>query len=849
MASNFVEIVKEIRGSTLDPATDPLCIYGDLKNMHAEYETFNQITDVERLKLSEIESKATKNSTDEFLLNRSNHTGTQSADFIVDGSTKLLMTSTERLKLSEIESKSTKNSTDIQLRDRSTHTGTQSADTLVDGSINSVFTITDKNKLATLNSNIGDANIVNVNWSKITNTPTTYSPSAHDHSMNEISSGTLSASRIDETLDLQFVSNAEKVRIAGSEIMTNKGVPFGYVPLDGNGKINASYLNNLNIQEVFTPVNESGMLLLTSAAPGDIAYRQDNEKSYMLIALPSDVLSNWKVLNTGSNIVSINGKTGIVVLSTDNVAEGTSNLYFTDERVDDRVNSLLKAGENLTLTYDDDLNELTISLADTVNSWSAVQNKPDTTITVNISGDISGSGSVTLTDLTDGTLNIENMTLENTGTAGTYRSVTTDAQGRVVSGTNPTTLTGYGITDAYNKTEIETILPKVGFDVTNVTAPGIGQVAWNSTENTLDVGLDGVVLQVGQEQLIRVRNNTGTAISNGNAVMATGTIGNSGRITIANANISQANAKYILGVVTEDIVAGADGFVTAFGKVRGIKTNGAQFGETWVDGDVIYVKDLGNGELTKVVPTNTQVKLPIAIVINSHPTNGTLFIRVNSIDENHAKAELALKANLISPTLVTPNIGIATGTSFNGITGLGTNAPIINGVATAGISTLASKQDHVHPSDTTKQNVLVSNTNIKTINGGSILGSGDISTVDSTKLPLAGGTMTGAITAIRETKVAMAANNIDLATGNLFTKTITGVTTLTISNALAADNVNSFVLELTNGGSAVITWFSGVKWAGGTAPTLTASGKDILGFYSHDGGTTWNILGINKDVK
>lgn len=39
-------------------------------------------------------------------------------------------------------------------------------------------------------------------------------------------------------------------------------------------------------------------------------------------------------------------------------------------------------------------------------------------------------------------------TLKPVGTAGTYRSVTTDAQGRVVAGTNPTTLAGYGITDA-----------------------------------------------------------------------------------------------------------------------------------------------------------------------------------------------------------------------------------------------------------------------------------------------------------------------------------------------------------------------------------------------------------------
>lgn len=119
----------------------------------------------------------------------------------------------------------------------------------------------------------------------------------------------------------------------------------------------------------------------------------------------------------------------------------------------------------------------------------------------------------------------------------------------------------------------------------------------------------------------------------------------------------------------------------------------------------------------------------------------------------------------------------------------------------------------------------------------------------SGKLGLNGGIMTGAITALRETKVAMSANDIDLATGNLFTKTITAATTFTISNALSSGNANSFMLELTNGGAYTITWFSGVKWANGIAPTLTASGVDILGFYSHDGGTTWRGLVLAKDSK
>ena len=220
------------------------------------------------------------------------------------------------------------------------------------------------------------------------------------------------------------------------------------------------------------------------------------------------------------------------------------------------------------------------------------------------------------------------------GTAGTYRSVTTDSLGRVTSGTNPTTIAGYGISDAYTKTEVQTVLPKVGFDTTNVTAPSAGQMAWNIDESTIDVGLNGATLQIGQEQVVRVRNATGSTIVNGTAVMATGTVGASGRITVAPANINSSNYKMILGIVTESIAAGADGFCTVFGKVRGIQTNGANYGETWIDGDVIYVKDSDGGALTKVVPTGTQAKLPIAIVINSHAVNGTLFVRVTPIDEN-----------------------------------------------------------------------------------------------------------------------------------------------------------------------------------------------------------------------
>lgn len=53
--------------------------------------------------------------------------------------------------------------------------------------------------------------------------------------------------------------------------------------------------------------------------------------------------------------------------------------------------------------------------------------------------------------------------------------------------------------------------------------------------------------------------------------------------------------------------------------------------------------------------------------------------------------------------------------------------PNMDGTASRGSASTFSQSDHVHPSDTSKQDLLVSGTNIKTVGGQSLLGSGDIS--------------------------------------------------------------------------------------------------------------------------
>jgi hypothetical protein len=56
-------------------------------------------------------------------------------------------------------------------------------------------------------------------------------------------------------------------------------------------------------------------------------------------------------------------------------------------------------------------------------------------------------------------------------------------------------------------------------------------------------------------------------------------------------------------------------------------------------------------------------------------------------------------------------------------------------------------------------------------------------------------------------------------------------------------------LDITNGGAFTVNWFSGVTWASGTAPILTGAGRDLLGFFTHDGGTTWNGLLLALDMQ
>jgi hypothetical protein len=93
-----------------------------------------------------------------------------------------------------------------------------------------------------------------------------------------------------------------------------------------------------------------------------------------------------------------------------------------------------------------------------------------------------------------------------------------------------------------------------------------------------------------------------------------------------------------------------------------------------------------------------------------------------------------------------------------------------------------------------------------------------------------------------ETYVALSGTTptVDCEAGNVFSLSTTGNTTFTFSNPPASGTGYGFTLKLTAGGTHTITYPTSVDWAGATAPDAPASGEtDVLGFITHDGGTTW----------
>lgn len=184
----------------------------------------------------------------------------------------------------------------------------------------------------------------------------------------------------------------------------------------------------------------------------------------------------------------------------------------------------------------------------------------------------------------------------------------------------------------------------------NPNSPHANKVARLSygTDDTLNIDhKDGVVQQVGEEIFIQVTNTTGSTILNGSLV---GLTGSGTAISLYNANGS-VPPMYVLGLATHNILSGARGRVTQFGRVRGVNTSGLAVG-------VVYANPAVIGGLTSVKPTAPNAVIPVGVVTLSS-VNGEIFVRPILEQQRYYGAF----AKTVSATLASTNT--ATAITFN----------------------------------------------------------------------------------------------------------------------------------------------------------------------------------------
>ena len=177
-----------------------------------------------------------------------------------------------------------------------------------------------------------------------------------------------------------------------------------------------------------------------------------------------------------------------------------------------------------------------------------------------------------------------------------------------------------------------TDLNLLDFDTATTSTAGAGQMAWNNTDGTLDLGMQGGLKnKIGHQLFVKARNNSGSLITKGSVVKVVGVAGGFIGINLAQGD-SDANSATAFGIVAEDIADASNGFVGINGIIHGLNTN------AFTEGDVLYLSPTVAGTFTNVKPVAPQHAVVIGYVAKKSATDGHILLHVQNgyeLDELH----------------------------------------------------------------------------------------------------------------------------------------------------------------------------------------------------------------------
>jgi hypothetical protein len=217
--------------------------------------------------------------------------------------------------------------------------------------------------------------------------------------------------------------------------------------------------------------------------------------------------------------------------------------------------------------------------------------------------------------------------------------------------------------------------------MTPTTAPTYaeGRVFYDSTAHTLNYYNDNsqMSVNIGQEQIIRVRNQTGSDIPNGSVVYVNGATGNTPTISLAIATAFSTSD--IIGVTTTDVTNNGFGYVTVNGLVNGLDTS------AFADGNPVFLSATTAGAFTATEPVAPNYSVQVGVIVRANPSVGTLLVATQQIstEVSHIIGTLAVNQGGTGQTSYTNGqllIGNTTGNTLTKSTlTAGTGVSVTNG--------------------------------------------------------------------------------------------------------------------------------------------------------------------------
>lgn len=323
-------------------------------------------------------------------------------------------------------------------------------------------------------------------------------------------------------------------------------------------------------------------------------------------------------------------------------------------------------------------------------------------------GELSGLGDVQLTSLSNGQSLSYNSTTgkwvnSNVG-AGDVVGPSSSTDNSVVrfDGTTGKVIQGSPVaisdTGAISGAESISNIDFAQFDTTVTVTEGVGKLQWDDGNGTLQFGLKGgnVNLQLGQEIVARVYNDSGVALTDGQIVYISGSQGNRIAVKLAKAD-SEATSAGTLGMVTESIAVGAEGFITMVGTVNKLNTSGLTAGA------LVYLSATTAGAYTTTPPTAPNHRVTLGYVERVDSVVGSIYVKVDNgyeLDELH---NVVITGPTSGQTLIYDAVA---GTWENAALTAGTGISVTNGagtitIANTGVTSIAGTANQITASAST----------------------------------------------------------------------------------------------------------------------------------------------------